>query len=104
MLAKLASELLDLRATTLGARRHPVPIVQLLAPWYRLSWSDDRLLLEHGQTVVALEGGAVRTLLPTLLPLLDGTRTHDDLVARLGVAVRPALELALEVLASHGLL
>ena len=33
------------------------------------------------------EGGAVRTLLPPLLPLLDGSRTLDDLAARLGESV-----------------
>jgi bacteriocin biosynthesis cyclodehydratase domain-containing protein len=81
-----------------------IPRLPLLAPWYRLTGSDDRLLLEYGQTVVALEGGAVRTLLPALLPLLDGTRTYDDLLDRLGPAARPALDLALEVLAAHDLL
>jgi bacteriocin biosynthesis cyclodehydratase domain-containing protein len=54
--------------------------------------------------VVVLEGGAVSTLLPHLLPLLDGTRTVDDLVARLGPPVRPAVELALSILGEHGLL
>jgi bacteriocin biosynthesis cyclodehydratase domain-containing protein len=81
-----------------------VPERPLLAPWYRLVGDGDRLLLEHGQVVVVLEGGAVSTLLPHLLPLLDGTRTIDDLVARLGPPVRPAVELALSTLAQHGLL
>jgi len=81
-----------------------VPSRPLLAPWYRLVGVDDRMLLEHGQTVVVLEGGAVRTLLPALLPLLDGTRTIDELVMRLGVVARPAIEGALDVLAEHGLL
>lgn len=81
-----------------------VPRLPLLAPWYRLARDGDRLLLEHGQSVVVLEGGAVRAFLPALLPLLDGTRTCDDLVRRLGVAARPAVDLALETLSSHGLL
>ena len=81
-----------------------VPERPLLAPWYRLVGDGDRLLLEHGQVVVVLEGGAVSTLLPHLLPLLDGTRTVDDLAARLGPPVRPAVELALSILADHGLL
>jgi bacteriocin biosynthesis cyclodehydratase domain-containing protein len=76
----------------------------LLAPWYRLVEDGNRLLLEHGRVVVALEGGAVRTLLPALLPLLDGSRTVDDLCARLGAAVRPAVEQALDLLAQQGLL
>jgi bacteriocin biosynthesis cyclodehydratase domain-containing protein len=81
-----------------------IPERPLFAPWYRLVENDDRLLLEHGQVVVVLEGAAVRTLLPALLPLLDGTRGCEELVAQLGVAVRPAVELALETLAAHGLL
>jgi bacteriocin biosynthesis cyclodehydratase domain-containing protein len=81
-----------------------IPERPLLAPWYRLAGDGDRLLLEHGQSVVALEGAAVRTLLPQLLPLLDGTRGYDDLVTRLGLASRPAIDHALETLASHGLL
>jgi bacteriocin biosynthesis cyclodehydratase domain-containing protein len=81
-----------------------IPDRPLLAPWYRLAGDGDRLLVEHGQSVVALEGAAVRTLLPRLLPLLDGTRTQADLVAAVGVAATPALDHALETLASHGLL
>src|SRR5215212_11093017 len=75
-----------------------------LAPWYRLVGDGDRLLLEHGQVVVALEGAAVSTLLPPLLPLLDGTRTVDEIAERIGNAARPALNRALGTLASHGLL
>src|SRR5204862_7816982 len=80
------------------------PTSPLLAPWYRLVGDGDRLLLEHAQVVVVLEGAAVSTLLPALLPLLDGTRTVPDLVERLGVAARPAVDRALETLAGHGLL
>jgi bacteriocin biosynthesis cyclodehydratase domain-containing protein len=76
----------------------------LLAPWYRLVEDGDRLVLEHGRAVVVLEGGAVRTLLPALLPLLDGSRTLDELAAGLGPAVRPAIAQALDLLAAHGLL
>jgi bacteriocin biosynthesis cyclodehydratase domain-containing protein len=65
---------------------------------------DDRLLLEHGRTVVVLEGGAVRTLLPALLPLLDGSRTLDELTAALGEPTRQAVQLTLDVLATHDLL
>ena len=82
----------------------------MLAPWYRLVEDGDRLLFEHGRSVVVLEGRAVRALLPALLPLLDGTRTVDEVVARLGEAVplgeavRPAVELALGLLDTNGLL
>jgi bacteriocin biosynthesis cyclodehydratase domain-containing protein len=87
-----------------GVLHLTIPQRPLLAPWYRLVGMGDRLLLEHGQLVVALEGAAVSTLLPHLLPLLDGTRGLDDLVDRLGVAARPAIEQALETLAAHELL
>jgi bacteriocin biosynthesis cyclodehydratase domain-containing protein len=75
----------------------------LLAPWYRLVGDGDRLLLEHAQSVVVLEGAAVRILLPRLLPLLDGTHCVDDLAERLGNAARPAIVAALELLAERGL-
>src|SRR5213592_2330304 len=81
-----------------------LPSKALLAPWYRLVGDGDRLLLEHGQAVVVLEGGAARAFLPALLPLLDGTRSYDDLLERLGVPARRALDLALDVLSRHGLL
>src|SRR5262249_8120457 len=80
------------------------PTRPLLAPWYRLVEDGDRLMLEHGRSVVVLEGGAVRTLLPALLPLLDGSRTLDGLAARLGRAVRPAIAQALGLLAENELL
>jgi bacteriocin biosynthesis cyclodehydratase domain-containing protein len=83
------------RVTTDGSR-------PLLAPWYRALGDGDRLLLEYAQSVVVLEGGAVRTLLPALLPLLDGTRTVDDVAARLGSAVRPAIEAAVDLLRDRG--
>jgi bacteriocin biosynthesis cyclodehydratase domain-containing protein len=81
-----------------------VPDRPLLAPWYRLVENDERLLLEHGQSVVVLEGAAVQKLLPHLLRLLDGTRTVAELVDCLGAAARPAIEHALETLVSRGLL
>jgi bacteriocin biosynthesis cyclodehydratase domain-containing protein len=79
-----------------------IPRKPLLAPWYRLVGEGDRLLLAFGQSVVVLEGAAVGTLLPVLLPLLDGSRSLDDLAARLGPAARPAIELAVATLAEHG--
>ncbi len=81
-----------------------IPENPLLTPWYRRAGDDERLLLEHGQAVVVLEGGAVKSFLPALLPLLDGTRSREELVQELGIAARPAIDLALETLAVHGLL
>jgi len=79
------------------------PVLPLLAPWYRVVGDGGRLLLEHAQSLVVLEGEAVRTLLPSLLPLLDGTHGIEELALRLGPAARPAIESALELLTAHGL-
>jgi bacteriocin biosynthesis cyclodehydratase domain-containing protein len=76
----------------------------LLAPWYRLVADGERLLLEHGRSVVCFEGAAVRSLLPSLLPLLDGRHTVDEVHAATGAAARPAIEQALELLEANGLL
>jgi bacteriocin biosynthesis cyclodehydratase domain-containing protein len=81
-----------------------VPGRPLLSPWYRLIDDGDRLLLEWGQVVVDLEGAAVRRFLPALLPLLDGTRSIDELSDVLGEAARPAIESTLETLVRNGLL
>ncbi len=84
--------------------RAAVPQRPLLAPWYRIADDGERLVLEFAQRVVLLEGAAARKLLPRLLPLLDGTRTAEDLAGYLGSAVRPAIDRALETLAEHDLL
>ena len=75
-----------------------------LKPWYRLAEAEDRVVLEYGQAVVVFEGGAARTLLPPLLPLLDGSRTVSAIVGLLGEPARPAIENALALLSDHGLL
>jgi bacteriocin biosynthesis cyclodehydratase domain-containing protein len=61
------------------------------------------LALEHGHSVVRLDGAAARRLLPALLPLLDGTRTVDQVVSCVGEPARPAVERALRLLADHKL-
>lgn len=75
-----------------------------LAPWCRLVQDGSRVLVEHGGTLVTLEGGAARALLPRLLPLLDGTRTREELEATLGKAAAPAVDNALALFAEHQLL
>jgi bacteriocin biosynthesis cyclodehydratase domain-containing protein len=61
-------------------------------------------VLEYGQSVVVLEGAGATSLLPSLLPLLDGTRTYAELADGLGSELEPALGSALSLLARHGLL
>src|SRR4051812_6905284 len=75
-----------------------------LKPWYRVAWEDDRLVLEYAHRAVVFEGAAVARLLPPLLPLLDGTRSVDGIVAELGEAAAPAVAAALELFEAHGLL
>ena len=82
----------------------PLPPLPLLKPWYRLLQLEDRVLLEHGRTIVVFEGAAARTLLPALLPLLDGSRSVEAICERLGRSVRPAVEHALQLLSANGLL
>ncbi len=76
----------------------------LLKPWYRLSVDDGRSTLRYAGSVLELEGAAAERLLPHLLPLLDGTRTVDEVVGELGEGVRPAVEHALSLLREHDLL
>ncbi|HET9243501.1 MAG TPA: TOMM precursor leader peptide-binding protein [Gaiella sp.] len=64
----------------------------------------DRYLVEQAGTVVTFEGRAVGSLLHRLMPLLDGTRTVEDLENELGPSVAPAIEQALGLLESHRLL
>ena len=75
-----------------------------LRPWYRVVEDGDRVLLEYAQSVVVLEGRSVSSLLRALLPLLDGTRTVEDIAGVLGPAVRPAIDHALAVLTDSRLL
>jgi bacteriocin biosynthesis cyclodehydratase domain-containing protein len=81
-----------------------IPRLPFLPPWYRLALGDGKVVLEHGQRMVCLEGRAAERFLPALLPLLDGTRTVDGIVRALGEPVRPAVERALSELAASGVL
>jgi bacteriocin biosynthesis cyclodehydratase domain-containing protein len=81
-----------------------IPSRPALAGWCRVVPDGSRLLLEHGGSLVTLEGRAVQALLPSLLPLLDGTRTREEIALALGPPVEPAVVRALALLARHGLL
>ena len=75
-----------------------------LKPWYRLLHREGKVLLQYGENLVSFEGRAAERLLPALLPLLDGTRSVDEIVEIVGPAVRPAVERALALLDEHELL
>jgi bacteriocin biosynthesis cyclodehydratase domain-containing protein len=83
--------------------RH-LPERPLLKPWYRLAYEGDRVLFHYGESLLTVEGKAAVRLLPALLPLLDGTRTVDDIAAYLGEPVRPAIDKALRLFQEHFLL
>lgn len=76
----------------------------LLKPWYRLSVEGGRSTLRYAGSVLEFEGAAAEQLLPHLLPLLDGSRTVEEVVAELGEPVRPAVDHALSLLRAHDLL
>jgi bacteriocin biosynthesis cyclodehydratase domain-containing protein len=73
-----------------------IPALPYLAPWYRIVTADNQVVLEYGQRIICLAGRAGVVLMPVLLPLLDGTRTLDEIVEVLGEPARPAIEAALE--------
>ena len=81
-----------------------VPDRPALAPWCRLVEDGDRFLAEHGGTLVTFEGRAVTALLPRLLPLLDGSRTVEEIETVLGPPAAPAVARALGLLATNRLL
>jgi bacteriocin biosynthesis cyclodehydratase domain-containing protein len=62
------------------------------------------MLFEHGGTLVSMDGRAAARLLPALVPLLDGTRTVEEIVGEVGPAVEPAVRRALELFEGQGLL
>jgi bacteriocin biosynthesis cyclodehydratase domain-containing protein len=80
------------------------PALPYLAPWYRVATDEDKVVLEYGQRMVCFEGRAAGQLLPALLPLIDGTRTVDEIVHLLGEPARPAIDRALGQLEEHGIL
>jgi len=87
-----------------GASAVAIPRRPALSPWCRLVRDGDRYLVELGGTVVTFEGRAAGVFLPRLLPLLDGTRTIDELIDELGTPVAPAIEHAVSLLNENRLL
>ena len=93
---------LHCRGAVTGQAR-TLPDRPVLKPWYRLLQLEDRVLLQYGEALVTFEGQAATRLLPALLPLLDGSRSVDEIVHVLGPPVRRAVEQALDLLQEQGL-
>lgn len=94
----------DMPTTGEGTDASGLPDRPYLKPWYRLARVDGRLILEYAQSTVVLEGKAAEKLLPVLLPLLDGTRTVEEITAYVGDAAAPAVTNAISLLAERGVL
>lgn len=75
-----------------------------LEPWYRIAACDEGVTVRFGESALLFEGAAAQSLLPELLPLLDGTRSVAALAERLGPPILPAIERVLDLLAERGLL
>jgi bacteriocin biosynthesis cyclodehydratase domain-containing protein len=75
-----------------------------LKPWYRLLESPDGILLRYGDHVVGLSGAAVEALIRELLPLLNGTRTVEQIEAEIGEDAAGGVRPAVEQLTREGLL
>ncbi len=72
-------------------------------PWYRIAADEHGVLFEHAGSLSRFTGGAATTLLPALLPLLDGTRTVVELTEACGAAIQPAVRNTLDLLTEHGI-
>lgn len=50
-----------------------------LKPWYRVYKQDDTLIFHYADSVISLKGRAAETILPKLLPLLDGRHSIEQI-------------------------
>jgi bacteriocin biosynthesis cyclodehydratase domain-containing protein len=75
----------------------------MLKPWLRTARCESRLVLEHARTAVVFEGGDAESFLPSLLDLLDGTRTAAEIAGALATS-QEIVASALDLLDEHELL
>jgi bacteriocin biosynthesis cyclodehydratase domain-containing protein len=71
--------------------------------WYVIKESPDALSFRYGDSVVVLKGGATRHLIPALLPLMDGTRTVEEMTSAVSAELAPGVENAVTHLEQRGL-
>lgn len=76
-----------------------------LRPWYTITKGDDgRLIMHYADVAIVMRGKAVDSLFPELMPLLDGTRTIEQIVVQLGVAIEPITRSVLQQFTNSGVL
>ncbi|MEU4584672.1 nitroreductase family protein [Kitasatospora aureofaciens] len=93
----------DLAYATANDPQFRLPAHPSVVPGVVLHWSEDGLIVEGTGTRRTLSGRSARQILPDLLPLLDGTRTLDQLSTVLG-RPDPQVRAVLLLLYSCGLL
>ncbi|WP_405762238.1 nitroreductase family protein [Streptomyces sp. NBC_00045] len=93
----------DLAYATLNDPQFRLPTRPSLVPGVVLHWSEDGLLVEGTGNRRTLSGRSARQILPDLVPLLDGTRTFEELADALG-RTAPQIRAVLLLLYSCGLL
>ena len=76
-----------------------------LKPWYRVYFHDEQVIFHYGDSVVCLNGQTAATIIPRLLPLLDGRHSMDEIalvaggdakVARAAVSLLDRFELLMD--------
>lgn len=80
------------------------PVTSSLKPWYRVQQSEDHLTFHYADSVVSVKGRAASTILPALLPLLDGRHTVQEIQEAVGEELGALVAPAIGLLDREGLL
>lgn len=62
----------------------PVAPTKAFKPWYRVYKHEDQVIFHYGDSVICLKGRAAETILPKLLPVLDGRHSIEDIASIAG--------------------
>jgi bacteriocin biosynthesis cyclodehydratase domain-containing protein len=81
-----------------------LPALPYVKPWLRSATEAEKLVFHYADEAVVLEGPAVADVLAGLVPLLDGTRSVDEIVAASQPAREATIRAALALLARNELL
>lgn len=81
-----------------------LPQIPAIKPWYRVHQDGDQTIFHYADTAVILRGRAATTLIPRLLPVLDGRHSLAELETLAGEKAWPAVRAALDALAANDLL